>query len=92
MQETNVRGLRRLGLTILCAAGLTACGPKPPVATKPPPELLTCSAEPLAPDVGEPGIERDRIVLAYVLALRAAWGDCSGNLAGIRAWADALPE
>ena len=72
--------------------GLGACGPKTlAVAVKPPAELLTCSAEPAAPEIGAPGIERDRIVLAYLLAMRAAYGDCSAKVAGVKAWADALP-
>lgn len=72
---------------------LTSCGDKLPVkATKPPPSLLTCAAEPSAPQLPAPGIERDRLVLGYVLALRAAYGDCAANLAGVRAWADALPD
>lgn len=62
------------------------------VAVKPPASLLTCSAEPVAPEIGVPGIERDRIVLAYLLALRAAYGDCESKVAGVRAWSDALPD
>lgn len=71
---------------------LSACAPKPlAVAVKPPPELLTCADEPVAPEVGDPGVERDRIVLGYVLAMRAAYGDCASKVAGIKIWADALP-
>ena len=71
----------------------TACEKKVHVkATKPPVALLTCSAEPVAPEIGVPGIERDRIVLAYLLAMRAAYGDCASKVAGIRSWSDALPD
>ena len=62
------------------------------VATKPPASLLTCQAEPGAPVLPVPGIERDRIVLAYLLAMRAAYGDCASKVAGVRAWANALPD
>lgn len=90
--RTNARLLRQAALLILCATGLTACGPKVAVkATKPPPALLTCSAEPVAPELPVPGIERDRIVLAYLLAMRAAYGDCASKVAGVKSWADALP-
>lgn len=72
---------------------LASCGDKVAVkATKPPPALLTCSAEPVAPELPPPGIERDQIVLAYLLAMRAAYGDCSSKVQGIKAWADALPD
>ena len=85
------RMLLAIALTPLLMAS-AACGPKRLVATKPPSDLLRCSAEPLAPELPAPGIERDRIVLAYVLAMRAAYGDCAGKIAGIKAWSDALPE
>ena len=72
---------------------LTACGDREPVkATKPPPELLTCAGQPVAPVLPPPGIERDRIVSEWVLAYHAAWGDCSAKLQGIRAWSEALPD
>ena len=72
---------------------LGACGPKVHVkATKPPVELLTCSAEPLAPELPAPGIERDQIVLNYLLAMRAAYGDCASKVAGVKSWADAMPD
>jgi hypothetical protein len=61
-------------------------------ATKPPPSLLTCSAEPVAPELPAPGIERDRIVLAFILSLRAAYGDCASKVAGVRAWSETLPD
>lgn len=91
-------GMNALKLPLIAAMiplllGSTACGKKISLkATKPPPSLLTCSAEPVAPELPAPGIERDRLVLGYVLALRAAYGDCAANLAGVKAWADALPN
>lgn len=65
---------------------------RPPVATKPPAELLTCAGEPVAPEIGVPGVERDRIVLTYLLAMRAAYGDCASKVAGVKAWSDALSD
>ena len=76
----------------LCFA-LTACGPKVAVkATKPPPELLTCAGQPVAPVLPPPGIERDRIVSEWVLAYHEAWGDCASKVAGVKRWADALKD
>lgn len=99
MQGMNVRNGLRTGLTILCAAGLAACGPKQiAVAVKPPADLLTCAGEPLAPDLpvrdGTTEVDRirDEVTLAYVLAMRAAWGDCSAKVAGVKEWADRLPD
>ena len=81
------------GLTILWLPALASCGDKVPVkATKPPAVLLTCSAEPVAPELPAPGIERDRIVLAYLLAMRAAYGDCASKVAGVKRWANALQD
>lgn len=36
--------------------------------------------------------KRDAATLGYVVAMRSAWGDCSSNVAGVKAWTDALPE
>lgn len=88
----NARVMLRMAAPILLLTVCGACAPKPlAVAVKPPPELLTCADEPVAPEVGDPGVERDRIVLGYILSLRSAWGDCSAKISGVRAWADALP-
>ena len=93
MTRTNRLGPLRLALTIPLLLVSTACGDKVHVkATKPPVQLLTCADEPIAPQLPEPGVERDRLVLAYVLAWRIAWGDCAGNIAGIKRWADGLPD
>lgn len=71
----------------------TACEKKVHVkATKPPVTLLTCSAEPVAPELPAPGIERDRVVLAYLLAMRAVYGDCASKVAGVKRWSEALPD
>ena len=91
----------------------TACEKKiSPKATKPPPELLSCSGEPLSPVLTpyewdrvlqSPTVQaavdmmriitgkRDGATLSYVLAMRAAYGDCASKVAGVKAWADALP-
>ena len=72
---------------------MTGCAPKRiAVAAKPPAALLTCADEPEAPSLPAPGIERDRIVLDFILALRGSYGDCKASVDAIRAWADALPD
>lgn len=79
--------------TILCVLGLTACATTPRVEiVKPPANLLSCKDEPQAPDLPprEQQAERDRLTLEYLLGLRAAWGDCSGKVGGLKAWSDAL--
>ena len=74
---------------ILAFLTLTACQPHIRVAT-PPPELLTCAPLPAAPSL--PGMDqqdaRDAMVLDYILAVRSAYADCAGKLAGVKAWAD----
>lgn len=60
----------------------------------PPAEYLTCADEPLAPDLpprdGTTATEvaRDVMTLGYVLAFRTAFGDCKGDLAAVKAWAE----
>ena len=58
----------------------------------PPAELLSCAGEPIAPAL--PGRdkqeERDALTLAYVLAMRAAWGDCAAKVHGVAAWAGGM--
>lgn len=79
--------------TTLSALALTGCGQARVETVKPPAALLTCADEPVAPEL--PGRDeqarRDALTLDYVLALRSAWGDCSAKVAGVRAWAEALP-
>lgn len=72
---------------------LSACGQPERVAlVKPPAHLTTCADEPVPPLL--PGrdeqAERDRLMLAYVLALRGAWGDCASKVMGLKAWSEAL--
>lgn len=74
---------------ILSSAGLTACGDVQPVLILPPAELTTCADEPAAPDLPEPGIERDKIVLEYILSWRSAHGDCKAKVNGLKAWTEA---
>ena len=89
---TRLRKMLPVIALTLWLPALASCGDKIPVkATKPPVALLSCSAEPVAPELPAPGIERDRIVLAYLLAMRAAYGDCASKVAGVKSWADALP-
>lgn len=93
MQRTNGRKPMLIAAMTLSTLLLAGCGPKViAVATRPPPELLSCAGEPETPTLPAPGIERDRIVGDWLLAYRAAWGDCSAKVSGVRAWADALPE
>lgn len=59
---------------------------------------MSCADEPLAPSLPprdgtiETERARDALTLAYALAMRAAWGDCKADVAGVKAWADALPD
>jgi hypothetical protein len=89
----NKRGMMLAILATLSMPLLSGCEKKVlAVAVKPPASLLTCAGEPLAPVLPPPGIERDRIVTDWLLAMRAAWGSCSSQLAGVKHWADALPD
>jgi hypothetical protein len=77
-----------------------ACAEKRIELVRPPVALTECAAEPAAPDL--PPVPwgaaearavqmmRDATTLAYVLALRSAWGDCSADVAGVKAWSEAL--
>ena len=87
--------------SVKCAAAglslaLAACGQPRPVIVAPPAELTTCAAEPQAPDLpaldGTSAVQRarDEMVLAYILALRSAWGDCAAKIAGVKAWAEGV--
>lgn len=77
-----------LAATILLPMALAACGTERLALALPPAELATCAAEPETPELPAPGVERDRIVFDYVLALRDAWGDCAAKVAGLKAWWD----
>ena len=86
--------MRHLILPALFA--LTACGQERVRIVKPPAELQTCAAEPAAPllperdGTDETQIQRDRLTLDFILALRSAWGDCASKVAGVAAWAKGL--
>jgi hypothetical protein len=84
-KATNARV--RLAATIPLALACVACAPKP-VLTLPPADLAVCADEPLAPDLPgrEQQAQRDSLTLAYILALRSAWGDCRAKVDGLRAW------
>lgn len=84
----------------LAAVSLTACQPPVRLAA-PPPELLTCAGEPDAPDLPAQQwldlaqaraiqMQRDVMMLDYVLAYRTVHGDCRGKLAGVKAWAETV--
>lgn len=99
MRPTSARRMLPVIAMILSAPHLASCGEKVHVkATKPPARLLSCSGEPLAPVLpprdGTEATEkaRDALTLAYVLAFRAAWGDCFSKVSGTKAWSDALPD
>jgi hypothetical protein len=34
--------------------------------------------------------QRDRTVFDYIIAMRSAWGDCAGKIAGVKAWSEGL--
>lgn len=84
---------RLLGIAaILSATGLTACGNERVRLASVPVELTFCAKEPAAPDLpARDGteavqVERDRLTLDYVLALRSWAGDCAAKVAGVAAW------
>lgn len=74
------------------ALALTGCGQTRVETVKPPLTLLTCADEPVAPALPDRDQQtaRDRMTLEYILALRAAWGDCAAKVSGVRAWSEAL--
>lgn len=94
MPKTRARAMLLAIVTTSCALVLSGCGHKAlAVAVRPPAELLTCDGEPLPPSLPDRDQQdaRDALMLDYALALRSAWGSCAGNLAGVKAWSDALP-
>lgn len=68
--------------------GLTACATQTGLLSPDdlyPSELTTCAAEPQVPERPAPGQPRpDDVKAGYVKDLRAAWGDCSDDVAGIK--------
>lgn len=96
---SNTPARRHFYITVpLMFLVLSGCGEKiVAVGTKPPAELLVCADEAIAPILPpKDGTEatqlvRDSLTLGYVLAMRAAWGDCKADVVGTKAWSDALP-
>lgn len=85
--------LAKLAGLALAGLVLAGCGGQErPVVILPPASLAECSTEPEAPVLGPPGVERDRAVLAYVLALREAWADCAAKVAGLASWRNAASQ
>ena len=72
---------------------LAACGQERPRIALPPAEYLTCADEPPAPSIpARDGTDatqlvRDQMALAYILAMRSAFGSCKAAVAGVNAWA-----
>lgn len=87
-------------LSITAAAfvtlNLAACQQPRPVVVLPPAELATCAAMPAPPSLPdqspETQRERDVLVLEYVLALREAWADCAGKVAGLARWRESIAD
>lgn len=77
-------------LIVLPLLALAACGQPTPVVLTPPPALLSCADEPTPPNLPTPERqrERDEMTLAYILALRSAWGDCRSKVDGVREWSE----
>lgn len=69
---------------------VTACQERS-VLILPPADLATCADEPAAPEIpaattSEAQAVRDTAVLGYILALRAAGGDCRAKVKGLAEW------
>ena len=89
-----------LTAALMCSsAALTGCGNDRVRLAPAPAELTVCADEPVAPDLPAQdwsSIEaakavqavRDSAAFAYILAMRAAWGDCRADVAGVKAWND----
>lgn len=86
----QMRARLLLAAVILSSPALTACGQGRPVVTLPPANLTVCAGEPATPELPGPGVERDKAVLDYVLALRSAWADCAAKVAGVHEWSAGL--
>lgn len=87
----------RLAVTILCVAGLTACGQDRPRLAPVPVDLTTCAPEPEAPSLPAQDwtsiaaaqavqMVRDALTLDYALNLRSAYGSCKSKVDGVAAW------
>lgn len=77
---------------VVFASALSACSQERVQIVRPPVSLTQCDDEPTPPELPDrtQQLERDRLVLEYILSLRDAWGDCSAKVDGIRAWSDGL--
>lgn len=78
-----LRRLRLAPIPLLSALLLTACASGPPVAVKPlavPESLLSCQAEPTAPDPAG----GDAPLGAWIVDLADAGADCRDKLAAVR--------
>lgn len=88
--------MKRTVTICLTVATLTACGTERPVTVLPPVELTICDDMPQAPDLPERDgtnaieIARDRMTLAYILALRSAYASCRGKVDGLAVWREAM--
>lgn len=83
-------------ILITIAFVLSGCTQERPVIAKPPVELTECADEPQTPDIpAKDGTEatrdlRDMLVWTYVLALHGAFIDCKADVAGVKAYREAL--
>ena len=81
---------------ITIAFVLSGCTQERPAIAKPPVDLTECADEPPTPDIpAKDGTEatrdlRDSIVWQYVLSLHWAFIDCKADVAGVKAWREAL--
>ena len=82
----------RFGCVGLALASLAACTPERPAIVKPPVELTTCAAEPVAPVLPDRTDQaaRDMVIGTYILALVMAGADCRARVDAVRAWSEAL--
>jgi len=73
-------------LAILALLSLTACGQPIRVGPLPVPErFLTCQPAPPVPDRPAPE-DREGVIARYIVALRAAHGDCESKLGQVRVY------
>ena len=84
----------RMLLTMTCLTlAVTACAPKVQrVAVLPPDSLLAPCPRPTMPEAMMRGSIRDYAVAAtrYIIDLEEAFAVCSGKLAGVSKWRDAM--
>jgi len=77
-----------VALLLIGSLGLTGCATQTGLLSPDdlyPVELTTCAPEPKVPERPAPGQPRpDDVKAGYVKDLRAAWGDCSDDVAGIK--------